>query len=319
MYIRSKIAFTLLLLISLSCLSAQSEDAGSTGFDSLKLLYGARTVAMGGAGIGIPANPEALNLNPSAVLRSKDHTLSSTFMDHLVGSGGGSICYVYPKNIYEAWAASLSYWNSGSMDRTEISSTGELVETGESFGAHSIVAAISTSRFVSPALDIGGSLKFVFDSIDSNSATAAMIDLGALHHTANPNIKVGIAIKNLGFQTSYYADSKFKEHLPLNYGAGLSLQLTPELLSALDISKSSGENLLLKLGVEYHLNPAFTIRGGFRSNAGDYHMGGIMGLTSGGSLGVGWRIRSWIVDYAVASYGDLGITNQLSLSYILGN
>jgi hypothetical protein len=319
MYTRLKIAFTLLLLISTAGLAAQNDDAGSSGFDSLKLLYGARSAAMSGAGIGIPANHEALNMNPAAILRARDHSISSTFMDHLVGSGGGSISYVYPKNIYEAWAASLSYWNSGSMDRTEISSTGELVETGDSFGAHSMIATASTSRFVSTALDVGISLKFVYDSIDSNSASAAMVDFGALHHTSNPNIKVGLAVKNLGFQTSYYTDSKFKEHLPLSYGVGMFVQLTPEFLGALDIGKASGENMLLKLGLEYQMNPAFTLRGGFKSNAGDYHMGGIAGFTGGGSLGLGWHIRSWNLDYAVASYGDLGITNQLSLGYIFAN
>ena len=319
MFIKLKTLFALLLLISLHSLSAQNEDAGSTGFNTLKLIYGARSMAMGAGGIGIPANHEGLNQNPATILRAEQQSLSSTFMDHLVGSGGGRISYVYPKNIYEAYAAAISYWNSGAMDRTELSSTGELVETGETFGAQSMVAEVSASRFVSPALDIGASLKFIYDSIDGYSASAAMVDLGALHHTANPKIKVGLALRNVGFQTSYYTDSKFKEHLPLTYGAGLSMQMQENLLGAIDVGKANGENITLKLGMEYGISDAFTLRGGFRSNAGDYQMGGIAGYTSGISLGLGWKIRSWNLDYAVASYGDLGISNQLSLRYNLSN
>ncbi|MCB5257140.1 MAG: PorV/PorQ family protein [Candidatus Cloacimonetes bacterium] len=314
-----KISLSLLLLISLVPLAAQSEDAGSTGFDTLKLIYSARTTAMAGAGLGLAANQEAQNLNPAAILRVPDHGISTTFMDHLVGSAGGAFHYVYPKNMYEAYGASLSYWNSGQMDRTEISSSGDLIETGESFGASSIVAGVSGARFISPALDIGGSLKFIYDSIDGNSASAVMADLGVLHHTANPNIKVGLAIRNLGFQSSYYSDSKYKEHLPLSYGAGISIKLMPKLDTALDIGKATGEQFTLKVGLDYALNSAFALRGGFKSNAADYNMGGLVGVTGGGSLGFGWKFRNFNLDYAVASYGDLGISNQLSLRYNFAN
>ncbi|MDD2210763.1 MAG: PorV/PorQ family protein [Candidatus Cloacimonetes bacterium] len=314
-----KIILTLFLLSVIVPMLAQNEKAGSTGFDTLKLVYGARTAAMAGTGIGIPGNHEAMNLNPATSLRAPDHGLSTTFLDHFVGSAGGGINYVYPKNIYEAWAMSLSYWNSGSIDRTEISGTGELIETGETFGASSMILGISTARFISPALDIGGSLKMIYDSIDSKSASAVMVDLGILHHTANPKIKVGASIRNLGFQTTYYTDTEYKEQLPLNYGAGISMQMNDKLLGALDINKAIGENILVKLGLEYLINKAFSLRAGIKSNARDYNVGGTMGLTGGGSLGIGWKVRNFNLDYAVVSYGDLGLTNQLSLRYNFGN
>ncbi|MCK9556573.1 MAG: PorV/PorQ family protein [Candidatus Cloacimonetes bacterium] len=319
MFTRLKIALSLLLLISLVPLAAQSDDAGSTGFDTLKLIYGARTASMGGAGLGLPSNQEAQNLNPAAILRAPNHGISSTFLDHLVGSAGGAIHYVYPKNIYEAYGASLMYWNSGQMDRTEISSSGDLIETGESFGASSIVAGVSAARFISPALDIGGSLKMIYDSIDGHSASAVMVDMGILHHTANPNIKVGLAVRNLGFQSSYYSNTKFKEHLPLSYGAGISIKLMPKLDTALDLGKVSGDKFGVKVGIDFALNSALSLRGGFKSNAADYNMGGLAGITGGGSLGLGWKIRNFNLDYAVESYGDLGITNQLSLRYNFSN
>ena len=40
-----------------------------------------------------------------------------------------------------------------------------------------------------------------------------------------------------------------------------------------------------------------------------------MEWTSGISLGVGWIWKKIALDYAVASYGDLGLTNQVSLRY----
>lgn len=303
-----------LWLISLP-LWGQNENAGNTGFESLKMLFNARVSAMGGAVYGISENPDALDYNPAAILNAPSKSVSSTFMDHLVGSGGGSIGYVYPRNRFIAWGAGLRYWNSGEMERTLVSSAGELIETGERFGAHSIIASLSHARFVSPAVDAGASIKFIFDTIDDKSASAALLDLGVLHHTVNEKIKVGLNIRNIGLQTSYYSPQKNKEKLPLTYGAGLSMQMKENILGAMDISKCEGENILLKLGLEYELNPAFTLRGGFRSNAADYNMDGFMAYSGGLSLGLGWKIKDFALDYAISSYGDLGITNQLSLRY----
>jgi len=93
------------------------------------------------------------------------------------------------------------------------------------------------------------------------------------------------------------------------------MQLNDQLLGAIDLSKANGENFVARLGVEHQLNPALAIRGGFKSNAGDYYMGGILAYTSGLSLGLGWNVKDFDLDYAVASYGDLGISNQLTLRY----
>jgi len=296
-------------------LAAQNENAGNTGFDALKLFYNAKTTAMGGAVNGIPQNFDALDFNPAAILQAPSNSVATTFMDHLVGSAGGSITYIYPKNKFVAYGAGLRYWNSGSIDRTEISPTGELIETGQTFGAHNLVASVSTARFISPALDLGGTAKFVFDTIDDVSASALMVDVGVLHHTVNEKIKVGLSARNIGFQTSYYTSTKHSENLPSTFSAGISMQMNENLLGAIDLSKASAENFVARIGIDYRLNPSLNLRGGFKSNAGDYYMGGLLAYTSGLSFGLGWKVQKFDVDYAVASYGDLGITNQLTLRY----
>ncbi|MCB5252606.1 MAG: PorV/PorQ family protein [Candidatus Cloacimonadaceae bacterium] len=319
MFKQCKILLTLLLLSSLAALAAQSEDAGNAGFDTLKLIYNAKTMAMGGAVTGLAENAGSLTFNPAAILRAPNAAVAATFMDHFVGSGGGSIDYVYPKDIFVAYGASLRYWNSGNMDRTEISPSGELIETGDSFGAQSLIASASMARYISPALDLGGSLKFIYDSIDDASATAVMIDIGALHHTVNEKVKVGLNLRNIGFQSSYYTDAKYKEKLPFTYNAGLSLRMRDDLISAIDIGKSGGDKILLRLGLEYFLHPNLAIRGGFKSNAADYHMGSFLGYLGGGSLGLGWKTGKFDLDYALASYGDLGLINQITVNYNFRN
>lgn len=319
MFKEFKILFALLLLISLVPLAAQSEDAGNTGFDTLKLIYSAKTMAMGGAVTGLAENPAALSFNPAAILRAPHRKINATVMNHFVGSAGGSIEYINPRDTFVAYGASLRYWNSGSMDRTEISASGELLETGESFGAQSLVASVSMARFISLALDFGASAKLILDSIDDASASAVMFDLGVLHHTVNENVKVGLSLRNIGFQTSYYSESKYKERLPVTYSAGISMRMNPELIAAFDIGKAGGENIIVRLGAEYYLYPNLALRAGLKSNAGDYHMGSILGYSGGSSIGLGWKTGNIDLDYALSSYGDLGFINQITISYNFGS
>ncbi len=310
------LAFNLLLCLSLF---GQHQDAGTTGFSTLKLVYSARANGMGQAMTGRTANFDAMQFNPATLLKADNKAVCTTLMDHFVGSAGGSISYIIPKDIYTAYGFFVNYWNSGSIDRTEIGSNGELIELDDTFGAQNVLAGFSLARFLSPAVDVGGSVKLILDQIDGNSASAAMVDIGFLHHTANDNIKVGLTARNIGFQISHYNDTKYGEGLPTTYMVGAGIDLTKNTLLDIDITKATGENFTGKLGVEHKIHPALVLRGGFRSNAGDYAMGGSLGWTSGVSLGLGWVYRTYAIDYALSSYGDLGLTNQLSLRYNFGN
>jgi len=296
-------------------LFAQHQDAGTTGFSTLKMLYSAEANGMGQAMTGRQMNCDGMQGNPATILRTPDDTITSTFMDHFVGSGGGSIQYLRSKSIYSAYGVFINYWNSGSIDRTDISDTGEFLDSGETFGAHTILGGVSLAKFISPAVDFGGNLKFILDQIDDKSATAVLVDAGLLHHTANPKIKIGLDVRNLGVQTTSYTGKGYKESLPTTYNAGVGYDFNATNKLNFDIVKAKGANFVAKIGYERMVHPNLALRAGFRSNASDYYQGGALGWTSGLSLGAGWNWRKMTVDYAVASYGDLGIVNQLSLRY----
>lgn len=201
------------------------------------------------------------------------------------------------------------------MERTEISQQGDLVETGEFFGAQNLIAGITMARFISPMIDLGGTVKVVYDQIDDSSASAAMIDVGLIHHPENERIKVGVGLRNVGLQLSHYSDTSYKESLPFTASAGISYIFGDNLQSSLDVSKVTGENLSLNLGLEYRAHPNFLIRGGFATGGTESNLGGSLGWTSGASLGATWDWRNYQVSYSLSSGGDLGMKNQLSLNY----
>ncbi len=318
--LRTRFVLSLAFSLLLCCpVFAQNPDAGTTGFSSVKLIYSARANAMGQTMTGRSMSFEAIQFNPAGLLKIPNRAVTTTFMDHFVGSAGGSVSYLVPKNIYTSYGFFLNYWNSGSIERTDIGNNGELIELDDSFAAQDILAGFSLAKFLSPAVDAGGNVKFLLDQIDGKSATAAMIDLGIMHHTANERIKVGLTARNIGFQISKYSDSDFSESLPLSLNAGLGIDLGKKTHLNGDLSKTTGENFVAKFGVEHQVHPALELRGGFKTNSSDYKLKGALGFSSGLSLGLGWVWKNYTLDYAVASYGDLGITNQLSLRYNLPN
>lgn len=305
-------AFSLLLCLPLF---AQHQDAGTTGFANLKNIYSAQANGMGLAMTGRARNFEGMQFNPASILRVPSRAISSTLMDHFVGSGGGSVQYLVPKNIYTSYGFFLNYWNSGGIPRTDISSSGELIDLGETFGAQNILAGASLAKFITPAVDVGATVKVIWDQIDDSSASAVLVDLGIMHHTVNEKIKVGLSARNLGAQISHYSEDKYSEGLPSTFSAGMGIELSKKSAMDVDIAKATGEDIIARLGVEHKLNSAFTLRGGFKSNAGEYYNGGSMGWSSGISLGLGWNWKNYVIDYSLASYGDLGLTNQLSVRY----
>ena len=305
-------AISSLCLVSLG---AVNDAAGTTGFASLKIVYSARAMAMGQSLTALAKNPDGVHFNPASIMKIDGNEVGTTYSNYFLDAQGGQMQYLWPKNRFTAWGFALKYMNMGSFDRTEVDQNGDLIDTEDTFGAYNLIASASVAKYLSDAIDVGGTLKVVYDQIDDSSASAVLLDLGLMHHPDNEKVKVGVSVRNLGAQLSYYSEDKYKEKLPLTFTAGISYQANSHILANLEVGKASGENIVAKLGGEYALTPALALRAGFRTNAGDGYNGGSFAFLSGLSFGAGWKWRNYRVDYGMTSYGDLGLINQLSLCY----
>jgi hypothetical protein len=307
-------SLSLLLLLGLA-LYGVNENAGTTGFNNLKIVYSARAMGMAKALTGIDGTLDALQFNPAGILNVEGKTVSSTFCSYLVGSNAGAIHALYQKSDKTTYGLLLHYLNLGEMDRTEVTIHNEYVETGETFGASDIILGASLARKINSMIDLGITLKYIRDNIDSYSASALVLDGGLVHHPLNEKITVGVSVRNLGRQLTYYTGDKVAEGLPFTFAAGLSYQLRHNLLAAVDISKVKGANMNVKAGLEAQLHPMLTLRAGYNNNASDWKTGGDWEWASGLTCGAGFNWKDFGLDYGLASYGNLGFVNQVSLSY----
>jgi len=310
--------FKIIVLIALSILWLQlfavNDNAGTSGFAFFKLACSARVSALGGAFTGLADDLNAVFYNPAGLVRLPSKQVQATYMNYFDGVHCGSAVFAYPRNEKETYAL-FTQFLTASEDRTYADEFGELVETGETFGMSDILIGISASRYIISVIDLGINIKFLQETLDDKSASAVALDIALLHQTTNEFVKVGIAVKNVGYQLSHFTSSEYDEKLPMFLSAGISYNPDRKFLAVLDINKPLEHDFYGTFGIEYQLYDLLDLRAGYKSNASNWRTGGEYEIFSGISLGLGINWNRMGFDYSLSSYGDLGLVNQLSLKY----
>jgi hypothetical protein len=308
----------LLLIISFVftfSLEAVNQNAGTTGFNFLKVIYSARASALGSAFSAMDKDADGMFYNPGSLVTLTEPQLKTTFMSYLSGYQGGSVSYGFKRNDVTAYGFYLSYLQSDKIEKTLATSTGDYAGQSGTFGSSDMVAGLVVSKHLSDMIQAGFTVKYVRESIDIYSASAVAADIGFQHQPVNQKVRVGLAIRNLGTQLTYFNDSKYHEKLPVVINGGLKYEFQPKFQGMFEIFKPLGQNLNVLLGAEYKYNDQFVGRLGYKTNATDWKAGGSLDILSGISTGLGFNWHDLGLDYAFVSYGDLGSVNQISLRY----
>jgi hypothetical protein len=292
-------------------------DIGKVGGSELKIGLGPRPVAMGEAFVGKADDANATYWNPAGLGQIQGHQAS--FMHNIYLEETSLEYLAYAQNISEGAGigANLMILNFGSMDKVEIDSAGLPDIVGE-FTPMVFTFAVGYDQFVMPSLSLGGAVKFISQNIDTESYSAVAVDIGAIFQLDSMGangFQAGLAIQNLG---SSLGDSS----LPMNAKAGLAYAAPFKMSEKdtwnilLDINLPFGDvnYTSANVGTEYWYNDLIAARVGYKiKDTGD--LGGITGLTAGlgAKVPVGESL-SMCIDYALLSFGDLGMTHQIALT-----
>ena len=314
------------LIVLVLPLMAIGDDAGTSGFSSLKIIYSARANAMAGAFTSRDDDIDVIFFNPANLGGyTAKREVSSTFMSYFDGYNGGSVAYQYKRSDKSNLAIFGQFLASDEITRTISGENGGYFEAG-TYDNSDFIAGGTYSYYFNEQLNIGISAKYIQESIDDMSASALAFDLGILHRPVNEKIRVGVAVRNIGTQLTYFTDSEYDEGMPVVYAGGISyktdlrtraneVDFTPSMLVSLDLSLAQGSDLVGLIGTEFQVHEQFLLRAGYKTNAGDYKNGGDNEIFSGISTGVGFVRNDLVIDYALNSYGDLGFVNQVTLKY----
>ncbi len=311
------IAFALVALLATPLLAAQTNfDIGKIGGPELKIGLGPRPVAMGEAFVAKADDWNASAWNSAGLAQIEG--LEAGFM-HNIYLEDTSLEYLgFATNLFEGAGigANIMILNFGKMDKVEVDSAGLPLVTGD-FTPLVFKVQAGYGQFVMPALAVGGAVTFISQNIDTETYSAVAVDVGGLFKLAE-GFSAGLAIQNLG---STLGDAS----LPMNAKAGVAY--TPPVKIAdndvwnilLDVNLPFGDvnYTSANIGTEYWYDNLIAARVGYKiKDTGD--LGGVTGLTAGlgAKLPLG-DTTALAIDYALLSYGDLGMTHQVSLAVAL--
>ena len=286
--------------------AAINPNAGTTGFNFLKIGVGTRAAALGGAYAAVSGNIEASAWNPAGLFGLDERTAALAYNSHFLDSQAGFASIAVPKGS-RVHALSVHYVSHGDLLHTDL----EGRDLG-TFSATDLAAYLSIAQQLGPDwLAIGANLKAVYSNMAEFSADAYLADLGLLVRAPIAGTTLGAAIANLGFVRSGYT-AGFKDSLPVHIRLGAAHRLAhlpvPALLVA-DFNLPNDNDSYLAFGLEVQLAEGLYIRPGYSTQ----QIGSQDEEPVGLSAGAGLAMRRYAVDYAYSSLPDLGQVHRVSI------
>jgi hypothetical protein len=293
------LVFTLAIAAA-SAFAAVNENA-STIFSALDMGAGARAIGMGGAYTAVADDASAVYWNaaglgfintPQAAL-----TYDKWFMDTMY-SQGMFACPLYTGVI----GANIMYMNMGSI-------TGRDTSGAATQNLNSYILGGSLGYGLSYGLfSAGAAVKIISQSMDNLTNSAFAVDAGGMYRAGM--FSAGLSLHNLGTGNGY--------SLPTNIKAGVAIKPVDSdrngLLFALDTQYLFKDALSVNAGAEYVYARTLAVRAGYGIGFAQSDLEGIKGLSGG----IGVKVSGFSFDYAIATYGDLGITHMVTLAYCFG-
>jgi hypothetical protein len=307
------VSLALLLLAGGRAWAYGSGDKGTSGASFLKIGPGARPAALGEAYAAVDGDAHAVYYNPASLATVPGWDLTGMHNQYFQGIDYEFIAAAVPvaRLIGSSGSArdmgvvglGITSLSVGDMERRGLS---DAAGPSGSFGATDMAFSASYARRFDEKLSLGGTLKFIHQSLDDRSAAAAALDLGA-HYRLDPRWSLGGGLRHAGSSPKLGAVA---DPLPMTVFMGGAFKPRPDLLCVLDLGFPRDRDFTFGLGAEYSREIVEGAQGAFRLGYSERSTDaeGLGGLT----MGVGLGFKSFGFDFAWIPMGDLGNTFRYS-------
>ncbi len=167
----------------------------------LKLEVGGRATAMGGAFVAGVDDMTALYWNPAGLAKIKQQSFYGTYTALYAGIQHGYVAFGMPIGRSDYIGVHVTYLNSGEMEVTTLNYP---EGSGEYFSVSDLAIGLSYARSLTDRLSVGGTVKFINETIWRESASTFGFDVGSQFDTGILGIKLGMSITN--FSTKFKFD-----------------------------------------------------------------------------------------------------------------
>jgi len=230
---------------------------------------------------------------------------------------------------------SLTYLDYGDI---EITTLAEQDGTGQFFSASDLTMGLTYAYNLTDRFSLGGTVKYIQQSIWSASASAFALDLGILFQSDIYGLRIAATITNFGTEMQLGGDALLVQHdidpnnygnndqilaslqtgkypLPLTFRIGLAMDVldTEEnrVTIAADALHPTDNDESINVGAEYMYNNLIAFRVGYKSL---FLQNSEEGFTAGVGLNYNFTPDFGVrVDYAYQNFGVLDYTQHYSI------
>jgi hypothetical protein len=285
----------LVILILLSAVRASAADPGKTGFNFLKVSPGARNAAMGDIGVAVTSTLYGVYFNPAVIADIKETWVGFMHHENIFDSRREFVGVATPL-LGGALSVGLDYFKIGSIESREEST----VEPLGTFDARDILVYGAFAVPVSQRLSLGGTVKYAAERIESQTASALLVDLGARLRPVE-KVSIGFAGRNIGGSPKFETE---KFDVPVTIAGGIDLEIK-NLTAGIEVSKPKNDDLKVNFGLERYIMEFMSLRAGYKYGYDKEDM----------TFGVGFARSIWRVDYAFVPFkSGLGTNHRFALT-----
>jgi hypothetical protein len=318
--------------------SQEVSGVGTTAAAFLKIGVGGRALAMGDAQTTLAEDITAMFWNPAGLSQVDRIQVLLNHYDYIADLTYDYAGVAIPVPLLGTFGAFVSYLGMPDIERTTL----EMPDgNGEMVSANSYAAGISFARSLTDRFSIGGSAKYIRETVWHCHATGLAVDIGVLYRTFFRNLRIGMSISNFGTNMKMDGRDLLVQHdidelsegnnaninanlateayhLPVLFRVGISANLARDffalqdhdLILAVDAVHPNDNREYLNVGAEYRFRNFFALRAGHRQLFLEDREGG---LTFG--FGLNFRVMHLGIrlDYANVDFGRLDKQNKFSM------
>jgi hypothetical protein len=340
--------FWLCLILLLGVAAGYAQKVGTSSFQFLKVMPGARATALGDAYVTMASGADALFWNPAGLVLAPNHHISTTYTLWLFDSRQTALGYALPLGDFGTLGLQLQYVDYGEIEETNVENLkfvgaeGNQVYnpglTGNTFSPSAYVLGATYAKNLTESFAVGLTAKYVHESLyGSNTftvvnpatgekeeyrtyASVLMFDFGMRYRTGYRSIELGASVQNFGSQVKF---AKEASPAPLAFRLGIAANVvgpdalafpdeTNRLSVAFDLFQPNDYAQQMHAGMEYEFAGVFALRGGYKFNYDND------GLTLGAGVNTDFAGVNLSFDYSYGKMGEyLGNVHRISLGALL--
>ncbi|MFN0157729.1 MAG: PorV/PorQ family protein [Bacteroidota bacterium] len=322
---------------------AQSK-VGTTAGQFLGIAVGPKAISMGSAYVASNDDASLLYWNPGGFVQAQQTQFVFSNTDWLVGTKFRWFGAMMNLDGQNAIGLSFTQLDYGEEEVTTVASPDG---TGERWSASDLSIALSYSRLLSDRFSLGGSVKYISQSIWNESASTFAFDLGLLFITSFNDMRLGVSMSNFGGDLKLDGRDLLSQvdidpgnsgsnkdlvgslktdpwALPLLFRVGVAMDVYKDddvrFTVAADALRPTDAEESINLGGEAGWRDMVFLRGGYKSLiGGGSEFTSRQDVQEGLTLGAGLKYRAegiaqLEVNYAYSKFGLFGNLNTISIA-----